>query len=110
MPQKKPEANLGPNRPKSAIPVMQKMHARARRGLIFFRISSELKFCGDLPKKSLRSDKLMLSILCKTNSPMYFGVPNTNGRGENIKSRGESKDLMSWKFIFYGKGYSPRDD
>ena len=52
VPPKKPEANLGQNRLKSAVPVMQKMHARGRRrarGLIFFSISSELKFRGNLP-------------------------------------------------------------
>ena len=98
---------------------MQKMHARARRrakGLIFFSISSELKFRWDLPKKSLRSDKLMLSNLLKTNSPILMKknvlwCPKHKWQGRKYqKYMGESKDLMSWKFKFYGKGHSPRDE
>ena len=96
---KKTEANLGPNRRNAKV-------ACRRSRADFFSIS-----WGSTDKII----KPLLSYLLKTNSPilmkkMYFAVRNTNGRGENIKSIGESKDLMSWKFTFYGKGHSPRDE
>ena len=66
-------AKIGQNWPKSAMPIMQSLRARARRrarGLIFFTILSELKFHGGVPKKSSRSDQLLRSYLLKTISPL----------------------------------------
>ena len=70
-------AKVGQNWPKSALPIMQSLRARARRrarGLIFFTILSKLKFHGGVPKKSSRSDQLLPSYLLKTISPLLMPI------------------------------------